>query len=1048
VSTSRTESLTNDISMQNTWTSIGSTRNGTGIFSNSGASATSQFNSLGQAKGGPGLTSADYQTCLSYFRFQGWAVPSNELLVSAWLDFRHSYVAGTVTRVLEYREFDFGGSPDPGTGGPNSPTPGDWVDTTALEGLDLMATVPGINQSTMIAFSPYFAGGTGLYERAVAGPTALDIVGTTDRVSQLIAPGSDERVGMYFANYGTSAFRPNLHLSSISDSTLLRHGGASAQLSDGTSVFVEDFELMYSTDNVTDNAIASLATGTGTNQFDNDVVAWQLLSIAVDASDNIWIVGKGGAGAGALVAQGFLKGAGYSWTAQPARQITAPAYGANTDVPINNVAATWHPTTNAGSLMVMTSRRAGAGKSGQVAYAVLSCNNLLAGVNPVLASGVNPPWLGLSTPTDDGVRYANDTGNGLDVHANGLIGHAICWDGTTYTGLAYPQIRAGRYILTPTGTLHSSTPWDEDDTPIELQPETKAKIVMCGGSRIALCYGDRIHVYDTSGSRIVEGATVGPVLYEKANIDWLFDPVGDVIHLYYFSSALVLKRTAFSLATGTFAAAVTVSGAVGADGTNPALRLPRGITNERTVRIEVGHRSAGGALSTIVLNDTLNVPPTAPVVTDRTTFNADNPAVFAWTFSDPNTDDAQTARQVQIFRTSDNAIVHDTGKVASAVASYTLPPSTLINNEAYYWKVRVWDLADAVSAYSATDAFTTVSTAITTITVPAADNPPDAVTSSYQISWATTVIVQAKYKVRVVNDQTGALVLDTGFVTGTETTFLLTGLQDGIKYRVEVTVRSNVDVEAIPGVRFITPDYIEPLAPMLTVTPIDTYNLVSVVNPSSGNEPVTLQNPGFEVDAAGWVGSNVASPVARVTSPVRSGTGAGRMVPNGVAAQASIDQTSAGSATPIEVGETYTLGVWVRSDTGYAEVSCSILWRNSVPATITTVDGVPIAIPAGVWTLITVTGTAPGGAVAALLRVRETNTPPSSAVLYIDDVDFRTAAGAEPEVLRNALYRAPGAVDLDTGEFDRIGELGNNGSYRDYAVASGREYTYYVDPIV
>lgn len=872
----RTVAVSNDLSMANTSTVQADARLGNGTFSNSGANAT-QFNAFGMAFGGPGLTSVQFQQCLCFFRFVQPTTPSTHLLVSAWIDVRSEYYEGTISRTLEFREYNFGAAPDPGTG-TGGGSKGDWVPVAGpapgpLSGLTLLGTVPGITQSSP-GFRPQHAAGEGLYAR-IAGSSAnpLDIVGCTDRQRALAgATAGGERVGAIFSEYGDDAYRPNLHISTLANSTLARMGGASAQLSDGVSVFVDDYALKYSIDNVVDNLIFTLPTGVIATSWDDDTVGWQTMSMAVDASDNIWLVGKGGEGPGKLVVRGFLKGAGYSWTAQPTRTVDVPAYGPNPTTPVNNVATCWHPTANAGSLMVITSRRAGAGKGGQVAYMVLSCNNLLAGANPVIGSGVNPSWLGLTSPTDEGVRSTNDTGSGIDVHSNGLYGYTVCWDGTSYTGYHFPQIAAGRYLLTSTGTFASVLVWDEDDTPIELQPETKAKIIVIDGSKIALCYGDRIHVYDNPGSRIVEGSSVGPQLYDQA-VDWLYDRATNRIWMYYFSSANTLSRRGFSLSTGSFTADVTVSAAVGAGGsTNPHLRLPRGVANERTVRIEVGNRTSGGALSTIVLTDTLNVAPFAPTLTDRVTFNASSPATFAWAFSDANTDDAQTAYQLQIFRTSDNAIQHDTGKVPSGAHSFVLPAATLINDEAYYWKVRVWDLADVVSPYSATDAFNTVSTAITTITVPAADNPPDAQGSTYHVEWATTVIVQAKYRLRLINTQNAAVILDTGFVTSTQTFFDLTGLQNGITYRVEVTVRNNVDVESQTGTRLITPVYIEPMTPVVTAVAVPEsidpltgkmiggYVLISVDNPTpTGAEPEPVSNDLFKAELPSGSFARVAS---------------------------------------------------------------------------------------------------------------------------------------------------------------------------------------------
>jgi hypothetical protein len=1057
MATTRTVALSNDLSMDNTSTVQASARAGNGLFANSGP-VSRIFNAFGMAAGGPGLASNEFQQCEVFFRFVQPATPATHDLVSAWLDVRSDYYESPIVRSLQFREHDFGGAPDPGTG-TGGGSKGDWVPLDGpapgpITSKTLLASVPGISQSSP-AFRPQIAAGEGLYARLEsASATPLDVVGVTDRQTTGAGAQGAERVGVLFSEYGDDAYRPNIHISTIAKSTLQKLGAASAQLSDGTSVFVDEYELSYSTDNVVDNAIATLATGTAANQFDDETIGWQTMSVTVDASDNIWVVAKGGAGVSAIVVQGFLKGSGYSWTAQPVRQVTAPAFGTNTDVPVNNVTTCWHPTANAGSLMVMTSRRAGVGKTSQVAYMVLSCNNLIAGANPVLASGVNPSWLGLTTPTDLGSRPTNDTGNGLDVQANGLYGYAICWDGTSNTAYYVPNIRAGRYLLTSVGGFASTLVWDEDDTFVELEPETKAKILVIDGSKIALCYGDRIHVYDNGGSRIVEGASIGITLYNKG-VDWLYDRATDRIWVYYMRTANTLSRRGFSMQTGSYTADVDISTTVGAVGsTNPHIRLPRGVSNERTVRIEIGNRSSGGTLSTIVLNDTLNVAPFAPTLTDRAGFNASDPATFQWAFADPNTDDAQTAYQLVIRRTVDNVIVHDTGKVASGANTYVLPATTLINDTSYYWQVRVWDLADVPSVYSATDTFLTVSTAITTIDNPPVDNPSDATGSTYHVTWSTTVIVQAKYRLRLVNTQTAQVVLDTGFVTSTDTFFDLTGLQDGITYRIEVTVRNNVDVESQTGTRLLTPDYIEPVTPILTATAVaesvdpDTgrmvggYILLTVDNPpESGGESVPIANPGCEVDTTGWFGSGGA--LARSTGQFHSGVASGQLTPDGVAATPLIGLAASGSPT-VDVAEDYEGSVWVRSSAGWTTVRLSLAWLNAGNAIISETLSAIVNVPAATWTEITAVGRAPDGTVKLSPRVQLLGTPPNTNIFNVDDFAIETAPGNEPDPTSNDLYKR----ELPNGTAVLIASVANDGSYRDYNVRSNRQYEYFVRAVV
>src|SRR5690606_32266100 len=479
----------------------------------------------------------------------------------------------------------------------------------------------------------------------------------------------------------------------------------------------------YSQDNVTDHEIAALDSG-----FDAELPSRQLVSLAVDASDNIWVVGKSADGDRRMIGQAFIKGAGYTWAVRQAQRWETPGYAG---APINNVAIAWHPTSNLGHLVVFVSHRAGTdGYNGQLSAMTVSCNNLLAGVGGYVAysySDVFWPLAGLS-PQMPNAQYINDLSTGLDLISDGEYGIAMFVDGSVYMGYSTwkaPRVKMVRYRMSTAGELLASGSDTREEPPVtqDITPDTKAKLIYIDSDRYGVAYGEVISVYSWSGSRLAVGALGDASWFDNPNIDWFYDPAQSRIWCYTLNASLEVWRVGFSLITYTWGNWTQV-GTVGTTGDTPVgLRLPRGPVNERTVRIEAALRSSTGDHSVVTIQDAaLNLEPSSPDLFDRPAFDAASPAAFSWSFSDDNTGDAQTAYELEITRQSDGVLVYDAGKVFSSAQSHTVPASTLSNAQAYYWRVRVWDLADAVSAWSQQGSFSTLSTAITTITSPGEDN--------------------------------------------------------------------------------------------------------------------------------------------------------------------------------------------------------------------------------------------------------------------------------------------------------------------------------------
>ena len=83
-------------------------------------------------------------------------------------------------------------------------------------------------------------------------------------------------------------------------------------------------------------------------------------------------------------------------------------------------------------------------------------------------------------------------------------------------------------------------------------------------------------------------------------------------------------------------------------------------------------------------------------------------AIFSWQFEDSDSQDTQSAYQVQIDEDSDfSSIIEDSGKVISSSGSYSTPQGKLNYNTTYYWRLKVWDTRNAESDWILGSSFLT-----------------------------------------------------------------------------------------------------------------------------------------------------------------------------------------------------------------------------------------------------------------------------------------------------------------------------------------------------
>lgn len=273
--------------------------------------------------------------------------------------------------------------------------------------------------------------------------------------------------------------------SATSGDRLLNVGHASRQLSTGDMV-----QLVYDPAASNPNKITlqlitaasghtatSFITTLSTDNFSITTPVPQGLALEVDGSDNIYVVGQD-ASSGELDqpgVQGFTKGVGLSWTAQPyvTNESTA-TNGAN----LYGVAIAWSGTgggTNGkGHLMSVWND----GSSGNTYAATLDCGKILTGAKGfIVHSYKNPSFLG-------GVGVTATAGSNLDISTDGVggtSGLAAIADNATH-------VQTGAYGVTSGGVLTDGGGLSDSRVSGTLSTSTKVRVVWFASGQFATIF--------------------------------------------------------------------------------------------------------------------------------------------------------------------------------------------------------------------------------------------------------------------------------------------------------------------------------------------------------------------------------------------------------------------------------------------------------------------------------------------------------------------------------------------------------------------------------
>lgn len=937
-------------------------------------------------------------------------------------------------------------------------TVGDWRNAAGIISARLDGTVKNIQNSsgklTQVSSDNMV--------QELATHAAMDWMIVTSRQRAGTTATADEAGSIWTSEQSGTTYDPRLVYTSIPLTQFGRALGAIAQLSDGSVVFpiigtqtpssVASMSLWRVDLAGTATNIGTLTIGTASTDF-GAARGLQGISLTVDSSDNIYVVGKIGNAGNSLAAQAWVKGVGWTWSAGTIRSVALPTY----DSEINNVACAWHSTAN-GTLVVLAGHTGGTGVAGgtgnDLAWALLDATYLRTAAGSL--SRATGSALGTLQPAATSSvfnTFANEAGTGLDVAADRVQadwGYVLSFQKGQLLG-DNTQLACGRYILNAAGTAFSHTSYEDAEAWGRKDAGARVRLLPLGSGQVAVCTADNdtgwgitVQVLQASGTTSgltalggvpLAGESItsmpdGPAVSGVSWWDAVYNATENSIWIYYRHTSLTgkLYRTSLDLNTYEATRVETLVFDFGAE-VITSVRVPRNgrVTDKGVYQVTT---LSGSTLKHYDKVDSFNLAPTAPVLTPRANFDATASATFAWTFADPNAGDTQSAYELEIEDVSDSSVDFDSGKTTSATSSRAVTGGTLGNTKSFRWRVRVWDFLDTVSPWSEWGTFSTSAGGTVTVTDPATDNLTTVVTDEVQITWSVSGTTQAAYRVILTRNDTGATVSDTGWIASVATQLLVTSMVSGVEHTVSVQVRNAGLVVSGVGTRKITPNYGTPEIPLIAVNtvPDEGYILVSVDNPISGQPALGTTAWDMEAGISQWTatGCTKTHSVAQANSPTHSLL----MTVSGSPVSAYVRALS--DKIPTTPTERYTARMWVYVPIART-VTATIDWYIGSGGAFVSSSSADFAVPATTWTEIQVTGTCPDTAGEAAYGPTLGGSPANGVLCYVDDV-ILVAASDRPEVSSNlVLRRRAGSQD----PWVVLGSCDPDGSFRDYT-APGR----------
>jgi hypothetical protein len=273
-------------------------------------------------------------------------------------------------------------------------------------------------------------------------------------------------------------------------------------------------------------------------------------------------------------------------------------------------------------------------------------------------------------------------------------------------------------------------------------------------------------------------------------------------------------------------------------------------------------------------------------------------------------------------------------------------------------------------------------------------------------------------------------------------------LEDKYAGVVSLTTKNAEGLSSITQAVPFTVDYVEPVAPVVTVLAAAPgsggINVAVSAGPPTGAQPATSRldiwrrvsaggavltaNPWFETNHTDWQ-ANPGLGVGRSTLWAHTGVGSLLLTPNGVATEARAETVA---YTTISPDVSYQFTAWVRPNTANKTIRIALHWydNSNVLVSSTVEDATPVA---GVWIFASVAASAPPNATKVRPAVGLIGTPAGTDTMWIDEAELRVenqdpGFRIETEAVSGQTYldwRAVTGVDY---EYRGYAEAGNGTS--------------------
>lgn len=808
-----------------------------------------------------------------YFAEFDYELPLGQLPVAGHFFLRNSNSYGTsINRNLEVRRFDWGSSvPDV-----NSFRNPSQLTASHLEAISYDVGRFSDNTLMYLGFRTiYGAIGESGVKRYVMS-TSRNRLGNT--------PATGSREDMNVSTGSSSvANRPRFVVGATTENMLHPVLAAQVQLTDGSWVMAEKTDMdreqfQMQLRRVRTDGTSHVIWGPTTPEdvrFIDNLRGSHAVAITRDDSDNVYLCDSGFDTVGSLNLRVAVKSGGETWAMTPTRTFSVPDDDNSSN--IQAVQMVWH-NLGSGRLVIVSFRDWGRQGGTQEAYSLLDSSRVISGAgNMVLSQGrggergfsAYPANLGRWNPL-------NSTGALFDMHVDTHTQHSgYVLTAERHAALgSNASLSVGRYrIHSNFNQFTSSTfAWlDNGGGWATYDPDAKCRILSTGQAHTFVKISvdareergltiDSLTVSDGSNnthsrnnyasyddpSFNVPSMPEGPDLATEMTWDAVYFPPDNSVWIYYLddNNPRRLMRTAFRMGTNQAQQnEVEVVAELAPSGhTIHAIRVQRNKVVSDQVLITAASEDGSGNHEYQYHIDRINVAPTQPTLVPIANYDSEDDQDLTWIFNDANFDDVQSAYQLEILRVSDSTVVVDTGKVTSADSVHEVVGNTIDNNYDYMWRVRVWDSADASSAWSDYSTFATSNTGIVTIVDPAMDNDPDIFTNDYLIQWEIAGASQDEYRVILTRTEDDSVFYDTGWVGSTNREHMVPVIESDVEYMVTVRARMSL-VESAPGYRLLTTHYVTVEQPIVSLQVHTEYIMVSVDNPEPrGDRPTPTVN--------------------------------------------------------------------------------------------------------------------------------------------------------------------------------------------------------------